>query len=59
MVVLDPATLGYIQLGLVALAFGALQVWWIGSVLRGREQAPQVKASGFREALEPIGARTS
>ena len=24
---------GYIQLGLVALAFGGFQVWWIGSTL--------------------------
>lgn len=25
---------GCLQLGLVALAFGGLQVWWIGSILR-------------------------
>jgi hypothetical protein len=27
---------GYIQLSLVALAFGGLQVWWISSTLRKR-----------------------
>jgi len=27
---------GYLQLGLVALAFGGLQVWWISSTLRKR-----------------------
>jgi len=45
---------GYIQLGLVALVFGGLQVWWIGSVLRGRDPAPQVKVSEFRKTLERI-----
>ena len=25
---------GYIQLGLVALAFGGLQVWWISSTIQ-------------------------
>ena len=27
---------GYVQLGLVALFFGGLQVWWIGSTLKKR-----------------------
>ena len=30
---------GYIQLGLVALAFGGLQVWWISSVFWRRDLA--------------------
>ena len=30
---------GYLQLGLVALAFGGLQVWWIGSVFWKRKLA--------------------
>ena len=34
-----PLNWGYIQLGLVALIFGGLQVWWIGSTLRKRELA--------------------
>ena len=32
---------GYIQLGLVALAFGGLEVWWISSVFgNGNWQDP-------------------
>jgi hypothetical protein len=45
---------GYIQLGLVALAFGGLQVWWIGSTLR-RQRRPRPMGEGeFRKALERI-----
>jgi hypothetical protein len=29
-----PLNWGYLQLGLVALVFGGLRVWWIGSVFR-------------------------
>jgi hypothetical protein len=29
---------GSIQLGLVALAFGGLQLWWIGSTIRKRDK---------------------
>jgi hypothetical protein len=45
---------GYIQLGLVALVFGGLQVWWIGSVLSGRDPATPLNASEFRKTLERI-----
>jgi hypothetical protein len=45
---------GYIQLCLVALAFGGLQVWWIGSVFRKREQAKPLNEGEFRKALERI-----
>ena len=45
---------GYIQLGLVALAFGGLQVWWIGSVFRKRELARPLNEGEFRKALEKI-----
>jgi hypothetical protein len=31
---MDHPNWGYLQLGLVALAFGGLQVWWIGSVFK-------------------------
>lgn len=33
---MDHLNWGTIQLGLVALAFGGLQVWWISSVFRRR-----------------------
>jgi hypothetical protein len=43
-----------IQLGLVALAFGGLQVWRIGSVLK-KQRAPRPLGEGeFRKALERI-----
>jgi len=45
---------GYLQLGLVALAFGGLQVWWIGSVFRKRELARPLSEGEFRKALEKI-----
>jgi hypothetical protein len=45
---------GYLQLGLVALAFGGLQVCWIGSVFRKRELARPLNEGEFRKALEKI-----
>jgi hypothetical protein len=45
---------GYIQLGLVALAFGGLQVWWISSVFWKRELAKPMSESAFRKTLERI-----
>ena len=45
---------GYIQLGLVALAFGGLQVWWIGSVFWKRKLARPLNEGEFRKALERI-----
>jgi hypothetical protein len=45
---------GYIQLGLVALAFGGLQVWWISSVFRRRDLARPLNAGEFRRTLERI-----
>jgi hypothetical protein len=47
---------GYLQLGLVALAFGGLQLWWISSVLRRRELARPQSAGEFRKTLERIWA---
>ena len=38
-VLMDHLNWGYIQLGLVALVFGGLQVWWIGSIIRKRDLA--------------------
>ena len=48
---------GYLQLGLVALAFGGLQVWWISSTLRKRELAKPLSEGAFRKTLERIWAK--
>ena len=45
---------GYVQLGLFALVFGGLQIWWIGSTLRGRRLARPMTEQEFRRALERI-----
>jgi hypothetical protein len=45
---------GYIQLGLVALAFGGLQVWWISSVFKKRDLARPMGVGKFRSSLERI-----
>ena len=50
---------GYIQLGLVALAFGGLQVWWIGSVFWKRKRASTQREGEFRKALERIWHKQS
>jgi hypothetical protein len=34
---IDHLNSAYLQLGLVALAFSCLQVWWIGSTMRKRD----------------------
>jgi hypothetical protein len=46
-----------IQLGLVALVFGGLQVWWISSTLRKRELAKPLSEAAFRKTLERIWAK--
>ena len=46
---------GYIQLGLVALVFGGLQVWWISSTLRKRELAKPLSEDAFRKTIERVG----
>ena len=48
---------GYIQLGLVAVVFGGLQIWWIGSTLRKRDLARPLSEGAFRKSLERIWAR--
>ena len=50
---------GYLQLGLLALAFGGLQVWWISSTIRKRELARPMNEGEFRRTLERIWARRS
>ncbi len=42
---------GYIQLGLVALVFGGLQVWWISSVFWRRNLAKPQSGGEFRKSL--------
>ena len=55
---MDHLNWGYLQLGLFALAFGGLQVWWISSTLRKRELAKPLSEEAFRKALERIWAKT-
>lgn len=50
---------GYIQLGLVALAFGGLQAWWIAGTLRKRALARPMSADEFRKTLEQIWTNKS
>ena len=45
---------GYIQLGLVALVFGGLQVWWISSVFWRRDLSKPQSGGEFRKSLERI-----
>lgn len=54
-----PLNWGYLQLGLVALVFGGLQVWWIGSVFRRRDLARPLSEGEFRKSLERIWAKRS
>jgi hypothetical protein len=48
---------GSIQLGLVALAFVGLQLWWIGSTIRKRDLARPMGEGEFRRSLERIWAK--
>jgi len=57
MVVMDiplsrPLNWGYIQLGLVALVFGGLQVWWIGSVFRRKDLARSLSEDEVKRTLK-------
>ena len=47
----------YLQLGLFALAFGGLQVWWISTTLRKRDLARPMSEGEFRKTLERIWAK--
>ena len=51
---MDNLNWGYIQLGLVALIFGGLQVWWFGSILQKRDLARPLSEGEFRKSLERI-----
>jgi hypothetical protein len=52
--VMEHLNWGYVQLGLFALVFGGLQLWWIGSTLRGRRLARPMTEREFRRSLERI-----
>jgi hypothetical protein len=58
-VVMDHLNTGYLQLGLVALVVGGLQVWWIGSTMRKRDLARPLSEGEFRKTLERIWAKGS
>jgi hypothetical protein len=47
------------ELDLVVLAFGGLQVWWIGSIFRKWDLARPVSEEQFRRSLERIWAKGS
>jgi hypothetical protein len=54
---MDQFNAGYWQLGLLALVFAGLQVWWIGSTLRRNRQrnlARPMSESEFKRSLERI-----
>jgi hypothetical protein len=51
--------LGYLQLGLFALVFGGLQIWWISSTLRKRDLARPLSEGEFRKTLGRIWAKGS
>jgi hypothetical protein len=48
---------GYIQFGLVALAFGGLQIWWISRIIGRRNLAKPMAEKDFRKSLEQIWAK--
>jgi len=54
---LDDLNWGSIQLGLVALAFGGLQIWWISRIFKSRTLAKPLSEKDFRKSLEQIWAK--
>jgi hypothetical protein len=55
--VMENLNWGYIQLGMVALAFGGLQVWWISRIFSRRDLAKPLTEKDFRRSLEQIWAK--
>ena len=56
---MDHLNSGYVQLGLFALAFGGLQVWWIGNVFK-KQRTPRRMGEGEScKTLERIWAKRS
>ncbi len=56
---MDKLNWGYIQLGLVALAFAGLQIWWIGSIFRRRSLTRPMTGNEFRKTLEKMWSKKS
>lgn len=54
---MDHLNWGYLELGLVALAFAGLQIWWISSVFMRRDLARPISEGEFRRSLERIWAQ--
>jgi len=54
---MDPLIWGYLQLGLVAVVFAFLQVWWISRVFRRRDLAKPLAEKDFRKSLEQSWAK--
>lgn len=54
---MDAQNPGILPLLLLALAFGGLQIWWIGSTLWRRGLARPLNEAEFRRSLERIWAR--
>lgn len=50
--------LAWWSLLVLALLFGVLQLWWIGSLLRQRSLARPLSEPEFRRVLERIWARS-
>ena len=48
---------GYWQLGLFALAFGGLQIWWISSTLHRSRLPRAMTQREFRRSLERIWSK--
>jgi hypothetical protein len=55
--IVDHLNSGYLQLGLFALVFGGLQVWWISSTIRKRDLAGPMSEWEFRRSLVRIWAK--
>jgi len=55
--VMEHLNAGTLQLGLVALVFGGLQVYWIWSTIRKRDLARPLNEREFRKTLERIWAK--
>ena len=54
---MDQQQWGYLQLGLVTLVFGGLQIWWISSIFRKRALAKPQSGGEFRKTLERIWSK--
>jgi len=55
---MDHLKLGYLQLGLFALALGGLLIWWINSTLRKQDLARPMSEGEFRRSQERIWAKS-